>query len=129
MSRNQHKIPKLSTMAGREVPQLDNYSQSFGQCAPLQEKTINIASQQLINILSGKTNTPKKPITSKRPHPTCSHRTPSPHACQITISPTSHPAPTLYSTFQQTLHQKDIPPSIPHYKWSPNIDANQSQLK
>ena len=70
-------------MAGKETPHLDNYSQSFGQCAPLQAKTMITAFQQLLNILNGKSNTPGKPITSRRPHPTCSHRTSSPHTCQI----------------------------------------------
>ena len=83
MSTNQHKFPKLSTMAGKEDPHLDNYSKSFGQCALLQEKTINIASQQLINILLGKFNTPQKQLTITRPHPTCSHKTSSPCTCQI----------------------------------------------
>ena len=83
MSTTQHKIPKLSTMAGKEVPHLDNYSKSFGQCAPLQEKTINIASQQLMNILIGKINTPRKQLTITRPHPTRSHKTSSPRACEI----------------------------------------------
>ena len=56
---------------------------SFGQCALLQDKTIITAFHQLLNNLNGKSNTPRKPITSKRPHPTCSHRTPSPCTCQI----------------------------------------------
>ena len=80
MSTNQHKIPKLSTMAGKEDPHLNN---SFGLCAPLQEKTINIASQQLFNILTGKFNTPGKQLTLTRPYPTHSHRTSSPPARQI----------------------------------------------
>ena len=70
-------------MAAKETSHLDNYSQSFGQCALLQAKTIITAFQELLNILNGKTNTPRKPITSRRPHPTCSHRTSSLHACQI----------------------------------------------
>ena len=83
MSTNQHKFPKFSTMAGKENPHLDNYSQSFEQCPLLQEKTINIASQQQTNILLGKINTPRKQLIITRPHPTHSHKTLSPHACQI----------------------------------------------
>ena len=80
MSANQHKIPKFSTLTGKEDPHLNN---SFGLCTPLQEKTINIASQQLLNILTGKFNTPGKQLTLTRPYPTCSHRTSSPPTCQI----------------------------------------------
>ena len=80
MSANQHKIPKFSKMTGKEDPHLNN---SFGLCTLLQEKTINIASQQLLNILTGKVNTPGKQLTLTRPYPMHSHRTPSPPTCQI----------------------------------------------
>ena len=83
MATNQHKIPKFSTMAGKEDPHLDTFSQPVEQCAPLQEKTMNIASQQLINILVGKINTARKQLTIARPHPTCSHKASAPHTCQI----------------------------------------------
>ena len=47
------------------------------------KKTINIASRQLLNILTGKVNTLGKQLTLTRPYPTHSHRTPSPPTCQI----------------------------------------------
>ena len=97
MSTNQHKLPKFSTMAGKEVPHLDHYSKSFGQCTLLQEKNIKIASQQLINILIGKINTPRKQLTITRPHPTCSHRTASPCTCQI--SPLTNKSSSSHTVF------------------------------
>ena len=78
MSTNQHKTPKFSTMTGKEDPQ------PFEQCLPIQDKTINIASTQLINILLGKVNTPRKQLTFPRPQPACSHKSLS-HCCHHVI--------------------------------------------
>ena len=70
-------------MAGKKTTHLDNQSQLFGQCTLIQAKIIITAFQQLLHIVNGKTNTPRKPVTSRRPHPTYSHRTSSPRAYQI----------------------------------------------
>ena len=53
------------------------------QCAPIQAKNIITAFKQLLNIIKGNINIPRKPTTSRRLHPTCSHKTSSPRACQI----------------------------------------------
>ena len=70
-------------MTGKETSHLDRQSPLFGQCVQMQAKNIITAFQQLLNILNGNINIPKKPIMSRRPHPTCSHRTSSPNVCQI----------------------------------------------
>ena len=64
-------------MANKETTHKDK------QCAPIQAKDIISAFKQLLNIINGNVNIPRKPNTSRRTHPMYSHRTLSPCACQI----------------------------------------------
>ena len=79
-------------MANKETTDLDRQSQLFGQnqlmfkdkqCAPIQAKDIISTFKQLLNIIHGNINMPRKPTISRRPHPTHSHRTLPLHAYHI----------------------------------------------